>query len=732
MPTPKRIFGTIALLTIALFGAADALAAAAISVDLSAYRADCGIAVRTEGDRLTLNWPIARDEAEVGELVLDLRQRQPLIRSMGLAPKAGAAARNVLEKADPVTFLIVGSREAPGGRPPGMSVFNVFFDMPANRPFRSFRSTLDLKHARVASRGHRATVSIGEVTLGSFSGEIQLTVYRGARLVHVETVVHTQEDRRAILYDAGMLVHAASSPHFAWVDTDGTLKRSAATNEERDRPIAVRHRTLVRETDAGSLVCFPPPHQFFLPRDSTTNLETVWYGRNHRGLEPEFGFGIRQAERGGGSWIPWFNAPPGTDQRLGVFYLLSSAGAEQALGQTLEYTHGDRFLKLPGYHTLTGHWHMATAMAALAEKARGVPQSTPDFVRMFKEMGVEMVHLAEFHGDGHPQDPGPVRLAEMQAMFDECRRLSDHELLLLPGEEANTHLGLPEPGKSGGHWMYLFPRPVYWTMKRGRGQPFVETTTPYGSVYHVGDRFDMLRLLEAEHGLAWTSHPRIKSSSWTPDIFRREDFYLSDRWLGAAWKAMPAGLSHDRLGQRALDLLDDMANWGQKKYLPGEVDVFKVDHTHELYGHMNINYLRLDPDRLPRFEEGWQSVVDSLRRGHFFVSTGEVLIPGFSVNGQPSGSDVLLKPSERPVVRIELTWTFPLRFAELISGDGARVFRERIDCSHTLPFDKLTLELTPDLSGRTWVRVEAWDIAGNGAFTQPVWLTSPHGPSGAR
>src|SRR4029077_10255465 len=131
------------------------------------------------------------------------------------------------------------------------------------------------------------------------------------------------------------------------------------------------------------------------------------------------------------------------------------------------FTNGDRFPKLPDYRALTSHWHMATAVAAMAEKAKGGPRSTPDFVRMFKDMGVELVHLAEFHGDGHPQDPGSVRLAEMKAMFDECKRLSDKELLLIPGEEANApYLGLPQPGKHHGHWMYLFPNPVYWTMKR--------------------------------------------------------------------------------------------------------------------------------------------------------------------------------------------------------------------------------------------------------------------------
>ena len=166
---------------------------------------------------------------------------------------------------------------------------------------------------------------------------------------------------------------------------------------------------MIAETASGSVACFPPPHQFFFPRDLTDNLKTVWYGREHRGLDARFGFGIRQAERGGGSFVPWFNAPPGTDQQLRHLYLLSDGDAERALRKTLRYTHGDRYLKLPGYHTFTSHWHMATTMAALQEKSRGGPRSIPDSVRMFKDMGVEIAHLAEFHGDGHPQDHGPLR-----------------------------------------------------------------------------------------------------------------------------------------------------------------------------------------------------------------------------------------------------------------------------------------------------------------------------------
>jgi hypothetical protein len=691
------------------------------SVDLTDYHPDCGVAVRRDGDRIFVEWPM---EEERGQLVLDLAADRPLIRSMAVAGKNDQGSRILLEGADPTIFLLVGSRQAPGDRPPGMSVFNEFFDTPANRPFQSFRAHLDKKRARVIGKGFPATVSIGEVSVGPFKGELLFTVYCGARLVHVEAVVHTSEDRRAILYDAGLALSSPRSVRFAWIDTEGQLATDTPAQNAPDRHLAVRHRALVAETDKGSVACFPPPHQYFSPRDSTDNLKTAWFGHDHRALDQRFGFGIRQAERGGGSWVPWFNAPPGTDQRLGVFYLLSSGNAAKALEQTLRYTHGDRFPKLPGYHTLTSHWHMAVTEAALREESKGGTRSIPDFTGMFKRMGVEIVHLAEFHGDGHPRDTGPVRLPEMKAMFRECERLSDSDLLFLPGEEANSALGRFHPGKESGHWMYLFPRPVYWTMTRSEGQPFVEQIAPFGPVYHVGDGADMQRLLEQEGGLAWTSHARIKGSSWTPDIFRREQFYLSDHWLGAAWKAMPADLSHDRLGRRALDLLDDIANWGQKKYLPGEVDVFKLDHTHELYGHMNVNYIKLSPDRVPRFAEGWQPVLETLRSGHFFVTTGEVTIPEFTVNGQPSGSTITAQAGKKPEIHVELTWTFPLKFVELISGDGSHVFRERIDLSDTGPFEGRSLRLTPELSGRTWVRLEAWDIAGDGAFTQPVWLTS--------
>ncbi len=51
-----------------------------------------------------------------------------------------------------------------------------------------------------------------------------------------------------------------------------------------------------------------------------------------------------------------------------------------------------------------------------------------------------------------------------------------------------------------------------------------------------------------------------------------------------------------------------------------------------------------------------------------------------------------------------------------------KVSRQRVDLSDTGSFGQTELKLLVDLPGRTWVRLQVWDVACNGAFTQPVWL----------
>jgi hypothetical protein len=356
----------------------------------------------------------------------------------------------------------------------------------------------------------------------------------------------------------------------------------------------------------------------------------------------------------------------------------------------------------------TSHYHVEHTLDLLRQQRQQGTNSIPPglrepgFVKSFKAHGVDIVHLAEFHVH-HTPEMNAKRLDLLRTMHDECDRLSeDGKFLLLPGEEPNVHLG--------GHWISFFPKPVYWTLQRGKDEPFVEQLDKIGNVYHVGSAADVLKLMEMEKGLMWTAHPRIKGSFGFPDAYRNSEFFKSDRFLGAAWKAMPADYSLPRLGVRVLDLLDDMNNWGRPKMAVGEVDVFRVEPDYELYGHMNVNYLKLD--KVPSFSKGWQPVLDALRAGNFFVTTGEILIPAWSIDRKT------LK------VTANVQWTFPLSFAEVVSGDGAggQVRRQRIDLSDAGSFGSRTLTIPLEVRGQKWVRLEVWDIAANGAFTQPLWL----------
>ena len=183
---------------------------------------------------------------------------------------------------------------------------------------------------------------------------------------------------------------------------------------------------------------------------------------------------------------------------------------------------------------------------------------------------------------------------------------------------------------------------------------------------------------------------------------------------------MPSDLSSPRLGDRVFDLVDELNNQGLRKRMLGEVDVFQFDHTHELYAHMNINYVRLA--KIPRYRDGWPQLLAALRAGQMFVTTGEVLIPTFSIADKQSGETLAAREGETVELKANLEWTFPLAFAEVISGDGIHVARQRVNLNDTGHFGQRRIRVPIKLAGQKWIRFEVWDVAANGAFTQPIWL----------
>ena len=367
--------------------------------------------------------------------------RPPLDPHAGIRPWRGIARRR------PDHVPAGRLPRVPAGRPPGMSVFNVFFDSPARRPFQSYRSHLDRKEIRVTSRGRRATIAIGDLTIGPFAGRIEFTIYEGSPLVHVESVIQTREERRAILYDAGLSFAGMHPDRFTWTDTEGQLVEERARPETADRAIMVRNRLLVASTGEMSLACFPPPHQFFFAARPTDNLQhrlvRAKPSRARRSLRLRH---PPDGERRRGRIVPWFNAPPGTEQRLGVFYLLSTGRAGGGHPrQTLRFTHGDRFPDLPGYRTFTSHWHMAISMAATCRESR--------------RRGAYDARLREDvqgYGRGHRSPRRVPRRRPSRAIpglsaCPRCRRCSTSAggspttgSCSCPGEEANAYLGAPE------------------------------------------------------------------------------------------------------------------------------------------------------------------------------------------------------------------------------------------------------------------------------------------------
>jgi len=60
--------------------------------------------------------------------------------------------------------------------------------------------------------------------------------------------------------------------------------------------------------------------------------------------------------------------------------------------------------------------------------------------------------------------------------------------------------------------------------------------------------------------------------------------------------------------------------------------------------------------------------------------------------------------------------------AEVVSGDGKQVFRQRIYLADTESFGTRKLRWPLDLNGRTWGALPSL------GFTQPIWLTSSPQP----
>lgn len=660
-----------------------ALLAVPVPLDVSAVKAG-PVTVTRQGDLAVVQWQDG--SGRPWEASFNLEPARPLIAAIKTGDKT------VVQNAVPVYSASTGKRR--GG-------FDEFFDFPPSHPdgTRNSQGTLRITAARAETLGDRVEISFDGFQMGIFSGSIRYVFYPGSRLIQQAAVASTNEPDTAYFYDAGlrMAVPRDSRPgnnmesEITYYDTEGKL-RTEHPNVSEKMPVRARYRTLAARAQGGSIAVFPTPHKYFMPRDFTTNMGFLW----HTAWRGQVYLGVRQLPDDNSRFYPWMNAPPGTAQRMNVFFLVSDGEAKPLLDEVLRYTNKDKFPRLDGYLTVAPHWHYAYTVQAMEKGADWVPPFKP----VLKAMGVDAAIIADFHGDGHPQDQTELRLKELKAYFDYTRAQSDKDFLIIPSEEANVHYG--------GHWAVSFPKPVYWYMAKPGTKSSVSNVPGYGTVYTIGSSKALLDMMHKENGFAYQTHPRTKGSKTFPDDIRYTEHFLDDTYVGAGWKQMPADMASPRMGERSLKLLDDMSNWGLNKLLLAEVDVFQIDHTHELYAHMNINYVR--GSRLPSYE-GYGEILDTMRKGDFFISTGEVLMPEHSIRETQAGK---LRATA------DVRHTFPLQFAELVWGDGEKTHRRMYSLETTREFGQQKIEFDVEAPDWRWARLAVWDIAGNGAFANPV------------
>ncbi|MDR3753188.1 MAG: hypothetical protein P4K93_07105 [Terracidiphilus sp.] len=712
------------------------------------WRPIAGVSVTASRSGVEIVWP--GEHGQQNRARFALRDGQPVVEELA-AQKAGGAWIVLGKNLQPDFQVTTGRRRIStteldilkhlkNDTPEAEEEYkwNVFWDAPLEIPGHDShlvgpgRTPDEVKRAtvsynasacRVESDGDRVSVIFNGLALGIFSGDLEFTAYKGSNLLRQEAVAKTDAKDVAYIYKAGLKGFAiGENTKLEWRDDAQMWQQYAFGGDVNEQPVDLeaRNRLEILDAGAGSLAIFPPPHKFFFARENEVNLGYVYYRKDS---DSSFSLGVMQPEHGTG-YAPWgvsdevwnrrvhvarsqiynyalYNAPPGTLQHMPVYYYLSAEGARPTQPQVMAYTHDDAYKPVPGFKTVTGHFHLDFNEMI---RDRGTSDFMPTWVPVFRGLGINIVYLGDFHDDSDLADPGPRRFAEQKLYFEGVRKMSDKNFLVIPAEEVNVYLG--------GHWYLMLPKPVYFSHATPRpgNQTFEENDPAYGHVYHLGSVEDVENFINREQGILWVAHPRTKSSAMYPDQYKDRDFFLSDRFIGGSWESLPVDQSQQRLCEvRCFGLNDDMSNWAPKpKFMLAEGDTYMKVPSDETYPMLAINYLKLD--KVPAYNESWSPVVEGIRSGNFFGTTGEILFHKWGIEGAGAKS----------VYTASIEYTFPLEFAELVWSDGAKVDRKIIRLTDTEPFGAKTFRIPFDATGKKWVRFDVWDAAGNGAWLQPM------------
>lgn len=736
-------------------------AAGAFPCNMKAYQAQDGLTAAPEADNLVITWTGAAPGSQM-RAVFVLRRGTPLIRELAARGDNGAWTP-ILRDAAPDFRVVSGLRRITDQqleplKKLGVSItqavidrykWEAFWDAPlrvggiqkypgppkdgvGGQPGLP-RAVAEIRHSLAAyavqdcvlkTDGSRLEVSFPGVTLAPFSGRLQYTFYKGTNLIRQEVIAKTDLPSVAYKYDAGLSHIAAPGVSAIWRDPSGAVVTNSFGGGSNADPVSVQTQTrlLALQTGQGAVAFFPPPHNFFWAREISTNLGYNWYRKDSDGFVAA---GVRQADAEAGPGqsgrgtqdfrdnFALYSAPPGSWQRMAVYLLVQPGNGLGAIESARAYTRGDHYKALPGYQVMLAHVH-AYFVRRLKEAGGNFDDKPADFDAA-RAAGVNVFAPIDGGAAGRGTPPPPDEyLSDLDLLYDLAKRHSDRDFTIMPNLEI-TEGEVPDLVTAmGGHWDFQMPHPVYYAQGRAPGQPLVEQQPNRGKVYRLGSAEDVIEMMHREGIIVFMPHPRSKGSTGYPDAIRDTARFKDESFRGIGYRwGMGLDRSEMRLcDHRCLTTLDDMNNWvadlaTPPKYIQAISELYQQGPGDEIYANTPVNYLHLD--RLP--EPGsWQSIVDTLRKGDYFVSSGEVLIPRYAIT----------RKGTMATITADVEWTFPLEFAEIVWGDGKTASRRIIPATDLPAFGSKHFELPFDLKGKAWVRFAVWDSAGNGALVQPV------------
>jgi hypothetical protein len=715
-----------------------------MNCNLTGYQGAAGLNAASASDSLTVTWDGDRSQELRLRFVID--SGTPTIAELA-ARKKGGAWGTLATDVTPEYRVASGRRRMDREAEEGLEENGIkevtpevfekyqwdpFWDAPLNVPGGQADDRRTIGLPRKPEEIHRATasyqaascevktdkthltVTFPGVTLGVFAGQLQFTVYKGSNLIQQEVVAKTDQNSVAYKYEAGLKGLTTADSRIVWRDLTNVRQeyQFGGARNDREAPLHTANRLLIAERGrAGSIAAFPPPHNFFWARESDQNLGYSWYRKDS---ETTFSFGVRQADgeekeniRGN---FALYSARPGTMQHMPVFYYVSIAPADQTREAVLALTHGDRYKPIPGYTTMIHHYHMNFGLRLMAA---GSADAEIVDLPAIKAVGINIVSPVDNVGVGGgagQRKPEDV-LTQHEYQIEGAKRHSDKDFLVMPDHEFYGSV-------LGGHTDMLFSHPVYWLYGRASGKPLVEQHPKYGKVYNIGSPEDLMDMAKREDIILSMPHPRTKNNTGYPDGYKDKWFFKDSHFVSFGYRwGMGIDRSERRLCElRCLPLLDEASNWfaddaTPPKYIMAISEVQTQAPGDDIYGFQPINYLKLESLPTPA---DTSSIVKVLERGDYFISTGEVLIPNYSVQGTGNQKKIIA----------DVEWTFPLDFVEVVWGDGQRTDRQIISTTEATGFGTRHFEIPFDATGKKWVRFAAWDIAGNGALVQPIKLNA--------